>query len=74
MRRVRIFSLVLLAASMLGGAPAFASNMGTASVTTVGYRDHDSDWRHRERHYHWEWYRGRDGRWHRHYAVYYVWR
>ncbi len=72
MRTVRIFSLALLAASMLGGAPAFASNMSTASVTTVAYRDHDRDWRRHERYRRWEWYRGRDGRWHRRY--YFEWR
>ena len=66
----RILGLVLLAASTFGSVSALASNVGiasnkdTASVTTVAYR-------HRERRL--EWYRGRDGRWHRHYVYVYVW-
>jgi hypothetical protein len=66
----RILGLILLVASTFGGVSALASNGGiasnkdTASVTTVAYR------RHRVRRL--EWYRGRDGRWHRHYVYVYV--
>jgi hypothetical protein len=70
MKTIRTLSLILLALFTLGSASALASDVGTASskdsasVTTVAYR-------HRVRRS--EWYRGRDGRWRRHYVYVYVW-
>lgn len=68
MKTIRTLALILAAAFTFGSAPALASNVGTASntasVTTVDYG------RHRVRRL--RWYRGRDGRWHRHYVYVYV--
>ncbi len=70
MKEIRILGLILMAAFTFGSASAFAcnadtaSNNDTASVTTVAYR------RHRVRRL--VRYRGRDGRWHRHYVYVYV--
>jgi hypothetical protein len=70
MKKIRTLGLILLAAFTFGSAVlasdvGIASNKDTASVTTVAYR------RHRVRRV--EWYRGADGRWHRHYVYVYVW-
>jgi hypothetical protein len=75
MKKIRTLGLILLAAFTFGSASALASNVGiasnnkdTASVTTVAYQRYHQ--RHRVRRL--ERYRGRDGRWHRHYVYVYV--